>query len=160
MNPPICMDDIVAYHTAIKKLFDKDSTEFFPNNNAAHAAAIIEELFIHATKEVKVFCRNLNPKTWDDKGVLSAVLKAASCGVTIKILTQESIAENTEIYRLLSLLKISVTQNRGTQIHCNFIVADKKMFRFEDDFSKCHAVGCANCPELAEKLSNFFDEVA
>ena len=53
MNPPICMDDIVAYHTAIKKLFDKDSTEFFPNNNAAHAAAIIEELFFTRQRKSK-----------------------------------------------------------------------------------------------------------
>lgn len=160
MNPATCLDNIEAYHAAIKKLFDKDSEEFFPNNNAVHAAAIIEEIFLHAVEEVKVFCRNLNPETWDDKGVLDAVLKAASCGVKIRVLTQGTIDTNSKIYHLLELVKVCINQNVGAEFRCNFIVADKKMFRFEENSNECHAVGCANCPELAEKLSDFFDQVA
>lgn len=160
MNPATCLDNIEAYHAAIKKLFDKDSEEFFPNNNAAHAAAIIEEIFLHAAEEVKVFCKKLSQETWDDEGVLDAVLKAASCGIKISVLTQDAIDKNSKIYRLLELLNVCIKQNVGTEFRCNFIVADRKMFRFEKDSGECHAVGCANCPELAKDLSDFFDRVA
>lgn len=154
-----CMDDIMAYHTAVRKMFDSESSEIFPNNNESHAAAIIEEIFLHAANNIKVFCRNLNPATWDNQGVLDALLNAASRGVLIQVYTQEEISKDSRFAKMLNLLNISEKRNVRADVSCNFVVADHKMFRFEKDANECHAIASANCPELGKALSNFFDDL-
>ena len=163
------LQNIEEYHHAIKSLFDQESTEWFPNNNEEHDAAITEEILLHAKEEVKIFCSSFRNDVWNNLGVKEAFIKAISSGVKIQIITQQKIDEKTELkwmidkmlsLNILSSNDVSVKEEIGGNLPYNFIVADRKMFRFEGNANKRQALACANCPKIAENLDYLFNRLS
>ena len=150
-------DNIKKYHDAVKLLFDNDSTELFPNNNEEHTTAIIEEILLHAQKSVKILCTCLNHDVWDNQKVMDAFVNAFCRGVKIEIVTQQKMDKDSKLSKLIRSLRVSIKEETASYLTCNFIVADKKMFRFEEDASKRHALASANCPQVAIVLDEVFE---
>ena len=159
--------NIEEYHRAVKSLFDQESSEWFPNNNEEHDAAITEEILLHAKKEIKIFCTCLKHDVWNNQGVINAFINAICRGVKFQIITQQNIDEGTELKWIINKAisnkelssEISVYENIGEHLPYNFIVADRKMFRFEGNANKRQAVACANCPDIAIQLEERFDQI-
>ena len=148
------------YHSAIKNLFEKDSKEFYPNMSYHHAKYIIEEIFNHAHREIRIFCKNLDHDMYTDERVLVSVRNAAASGIKIRFIVYGNIDDTSEIYKLLGkkcFIKIPVKMN------CDFVVGDKKMFWYNNTSDQCplgySAVFCANCVSLSTILINFFNKI-
>ena len=153
-------EQISKYHAMVKRLFDQNSEELFPNSSKEHSAAIIEEILLHAKHDVKIFCTHLSADVWDKERIHNAFMKAICRDVKISIITQQEVDKTSELYRLINLLKVSVRENLGSDVKCNFIVADSKMFRFEENAEERRAIASANCKELAKKLDEFFADLS
>ncbi|MBS1372067.1 MAG: hypothetical protein HPZ91_19155 [Lentisphaeria bacterium] len=151
-------NNIWEYHCAIKKLFDKDSEEFFPNSNAEHASAILTEIFRHAKGEVLVFCHDLSESAWESECLRKAIFTAHANHVTIQTAVQvaEPDVKSQKTLAFFRELEIPIFFNRDRDFSFNFIVADRKMFRFEQDYNVCSAIACANNREVGDQLSDLF----
>ena len=154
------MKSIEEYHAAIKLLFDRDSQEMFPNNNEEHTAAIIEEIFRHAKNTIKVFCTSLNHDVWGKPDIQDAFIRAFCHGIKFEFIIQKCMDMSSDLAKLIKVLKVPVKENIAADVGCNFIVADKKMFRFERDSKERHAFACANNSEISAMLETLFDNLA
>ncbi len=152
-----CNVDFEKYHSEIRKLFDENSDVIFPNSCAEHATAILIEIFRHAIKEVKVFSKELNSNAWSNSSLQDEIIAASARNVDIKIAIQNDSVANEKIESFFQCLSIFVEKACAKQVGFNFAVADGKMFRFESDVNKYHAVASANCPKIAQKLTEAFD---
>ena len=153
------LKNIEQYRDAVKRLFDSDSTEMFPNNNEEHTAVIINEIFCHAQQEVKIFCSCLNHDVWDDTKIKESFLEAIKRGVIFKIVTQKEIDKETKLKNTFEEFHVPIKEKVADYLTNNFIVADKKMFRFEENASERHAFACANSPKIAAKLDEAFNMI-
>ena len=149
-------ESIAKYHAMVKRLFDNNSEDLFPNSSKEHSAAIIEEIMLHAKHDIKIFCSRLSADVWDKEPIRNALIKAVCRGVEISVITQQQADRTSELFSLMTSLDITVREESGSDVEFNFIVADKKMFRFERDSTERSAIASANCSELAEPLDDFF----
>ena len=150
-------DDSKKYHKEIRKLFDENSNVIFPNSCVEHAIAILIEIFRHATKEVKIFSKELNPDAWLNSSLQDEIIAASSRNVDIKIAIQSVSIADSNIERFFQTLSITVKTLCAPNVDFNFVVADGRMFRFESDANKYHAVAGANNPQIAKELKEAFN---
>ncbi len=149
-------EQMSKYHAMVKRLFDQNSEDLFPNSSKEHSAAIIEEILLHAKHDVKIFCTHLSSDVWDKERIRNAFLKAICRNVNIAIITQQDIDKTSELYKIIDSLDVDIKENIGSDVKCNFIVSDSKMFRFEENAEERRAIASANCKELAKNLDEFF----
>ncbi len=151
------IDAIIAYHDAVKKLFDNKSTQIFSNNSLEHATAILIEIFKHAEEHVRIFSYNLEEKAWSNGDLRKAIADAYARDVDIKVAIQKETVSDTSISDFFKQLGVDIMVGRAPDVVFNFVEADQKMFRFEEDKNICHAVACANNNEVSMKLHDAFD---
>ncbi len=149
--------NLEEYRAAIKSAFDNESAQVMLNSSKYHAMIIIEAILAHAQNNVKIFCRQLAEDVWGESRILDAIFDAIIRNVKIEICTQEAVAESSRKNSLCNL-GIALRENIRKDILFNFVVADKKMFRYEPDAAKRCAIACANDSTTAEMLDNFFAE--
>lgn len=156
-NNELNKQEFEKYHSAVKQLFDEDSSQEFFNNSREHAIIVIEEILRHAKENINIFCTKLNPDVWANENVVDAFLNAIVHDVKIHICTQENMEEST-IKKFVKLFGIESKENVGKDIKCNFMVADGKMFRYEQDGSARCALVCANNRDRANQINSFFEK--
>lgn len=156
------------YKALVKRLADQKSSETIPNASISHAAVVIENLFSHADKSIRIFTGELNKEVYS----LSAVREAAKDFLakragTLEILIQNllgagDISEHQLIRDCLenSNCKVQyVTDENDKKINCHFIVADGRAWRFEPDKNTFEAIACFNDQDSAKKLESIFNTI-
>lgn len=145
-----------SYADIVRKYFEDDSTEVFPNGCEEHAKVIIEQIFRHAQDYVYVLSTNLAKSTWNDSVICEAVRGALERGVSVRISIQENTIDANSLQELLSEFNIEINLNRDITLGSNFIVSDDKMFRYEENRDRVEAIASANYPELAIILRDYY----
>ena len=145
-----------SYADIVRKYFEDDSTEIFPNGCEQHAKVIIEQIFSHAEDYVYVLSTNLAKSIWNDPSILEAVRRALERSVSVRISIQRNTSDANLLEELLSEFNIEINVNRDPTLGSNFIVSDDKMFRYEENRDRVEAIASANYPELAVILKDYY----
>lgn len=155
------------YAEYVHLLFEQKSGNKVGNDSAENAKVLYREIFSHAQNEIRIFCTNLSAVVFDDDSVYESLRGALNRGVKFKIiikmppdtsrsLTELSDAKNVDNVKIWIKTAGEVTAN-GKEV--NFAVMDGCGYRYEYDASKPCAVGCANDPVFAGKLTSLFDSI-
>lgn len=155
------------YRALVEQMFDENSPALVSNSCTEHAIILIETLLSRATKDVRILCRDLDPVAYDEPSVIQSIVDAAAKGVAIRILVQnEPMAK-----RLLQVIQSDFGSKKAPEIRVcndvakvcsdgvNFVVADSKSFRIEEDLDRKVATASANHPTLAGRLVRLFDRI-
>lgn len=163
------------YRAHVHALFERDSDLVVSNSEPAHAAILIEALLKYSKQRVSIFCRNLNPEIYDQKKLIQELVEAViSRGVSVHVIVQENPKEGNflQTLKLLSVFcrsreksvkdsgklphEVSIRQcspgSQAAMAESNFVVADRKSYRFEKDREKINAFACVNDPASANMM--------
>lgn len=161
--------ELEKYRRYIEQMFDEGSDALISNSCAAHAGIVIETLLTRAKTEVNLLCRDLDNLIYDELSMIGCFIDTISRGVSIRILIQNNPKADLLIQHLSKRipdenkkfvqLRVCGSAARHKSEGFNFIVSDKRAFRFEDDLDNHVAKASANSPELAIKLTRFFDQL-
>lgn len=158
------------YEQLICKLADSNDDLIFANDGPVHAAVVFSNIFRKAESSIYMFAGNLNGDVSNDAAYLKALENylANKLG-SFSLILEELPSSESKAFRIIKkyknlsgsnidLFKINMKdfeKLKGKLLH--FIVADNKMFRFEQDASTYKALCSFNSEELAQSLvSNFF----
>ena len=166
------------YKARLARLDLLDSSEVINNTSIEHASLMIARMIARARTSVKIFTGSLNPAVYADEAVLrafgtfllgregNAQILVHSDG--IKVTDDAIIGELSPLgklaetfgYDLYARIKVRrLSSQLQNSVSANFIVVDRKSFRFQRDIAKHDAVGSFNQPEIAEKLEPIFDDM-
>lgn len=125
------------------------------NDSVNHARTLITELLRFAKREVWIYCSNLGKDVWEQTDVYEALGQAIANGVKINVLVQKQPDEGNKALARLDAANI-IVRITSSDFKPNFIVADGKAFRFEEDPSVRKGVACANDQQMADALISKF----
>lgn len=154
-------EELRAYRRSLFELARLKQNHFFPNDSEPHAAIVYEVLLRTATENVRIFCSCLKASVFGSPTVVSALEDALKRNVSVCVVSELSPDDSP----FLSVLKsanaglVSVWTFGRNVKDFNFAVADNRAFRFEDDSQVPRASGNMNLPDVAGKLSDYFDKV-
>jgi hypothetical protein len=161
-------EELQSYRQTIERLAELDSSEFFGNSKAAHAAVIFATFFKRSKEEVAIFCKDLSRKVYDNKIVIDELEKALARKIKVDIITQsepnkgmifQKIAEWKMKGLPITLRTVSVNSPIA-EFPENFAVMDQKAFRFESDRKTPTAFACMNNPAMCEPLLRLFGKIS
>lgn len=153
-------ESLVRYREGAEKLLLAESTQPIPNGIPEHAAILFELFFRYAKRTVRIFCRNLDARVFDNKELVEAA-RAAIDGrsINVQVMVQEK-PDDSAFYRFLKQRGIEVifAPPEFNQTKQNFTIMDDKAIRIEsdkDDFPKAKAYMFN--PALATAWARFYD---
>ncbi len=156
------------YKANVDSLARLNSNEIFENGMPLHAAIIFDAFFRHATKSVKIFCRNLSAEVFKEKWLLdSAKCALHKRGISISVLVkdqpQESefrtwLQDNDSHPALVYRRRVGETNARA-QVPFNFAVMDGKAYRFEPNEIDVVASACMNDPKISSDLERYYAQL-
>lgn len=152
------------YRSSFERLWEENSNAVIANGKPEHAAAILSVFFSKAVKRVRLLCKNLNPKVYDEPEVLNALRTAVEKNnVTVEILVEDEAAKSqflelVQKYQNERKTQVKLQQNakRVTKSTVNFAYADDHAFRFEPDNGEMQAIASAWNKEIVEAMDGVF----
>lgn len=129
------------------------------NDSPTHATVLIAELLQCAQNDVWIFCRELGEDVWCTESVLAALDVAILNKVSFHVLVQKAPSETNRALVKLTNAKIEVKMSRCNS-KANFVVADGRAYRFEEDSSVRKGFACANDATNATKLVEAFNNLS
>lgn len=162
------MTECDMYRDSVHRLIRARSSAVIGNGQHAHAAILFEAFFKHATKTVKIFCRNLDPQVFDSPEVIEAAVDMLKQGRALDIIIQEKPLRDSKFLKRIRSLKVEeirleVHENASADSEIvrsraeNFAVMDDSAYRFEPDRKEPKAVACMNDPALSNQLIDAFN---
>lgn len=158
------------YRYHVEQMFDEQSDAVIENTCTNHARVLIETLVSRSKEQLLLFCENLKKEFYEDPKIMGEMVTAMRRGVEIRILTQHHPEAVSLVERLQAAsgkvengtfsIMVCDADSSGAKADMNFVVMDRKAFRFEEDRVNHSAVASANRKELALKLSKVFDSFA
>lgn len=159
-------EELKNYRDGVEKLFELDSEKIISNSMPEHAAILFEAFFKHAKKQVLIVCRHLHADVFGKDFVIDAAKRALARGVSLWIVTQEEDFQAKDFVAAIRTVKSNgnvrlehAPTEKGRSLPFNFAVMDDKAFRFESDREICKAEASMNCPEIAKRLIQIFQEL-
>ncbi len=144
-----------------------ECVEVILNNDIRHATILIEQMFKHATRTVKLLSVSLNAALYNQTNVLNAMrVFLAKENTRLEIVTEKEICSenNKELLNILNECKDKVGRNvaqpwLSNQYKYNFLVSDNSTYRFEGDKNKHEATAEFHNKKRASKLNKVFDKI-
>lgn len=167
-------NNIADYKNYILNLAKNNKNVVFFNSSEEHGALVMGTMFRYATQEVNIYCGSLSGHISSKPEYTSGLKCFLQNGGKLRILMQgdkykqDSPPELFKILKFYSILKpdnieikvhpYKVTQNSGNhEVH--FMVADKKMYRVEDNIDSFTAACNFNDPEKASQFDVVFNQI-
>jgi hypothetical protein len=159
------------YRKIASKYAENSTNQRIPNGKKDHAAILIELLFDHAKRDVRIFSGDLCTEVFGCHEVQNATERFLNNpGASLKILIQkehdESWLENHSYGKFLKEKasdfsgSVSVRQavgNYSDNIN-HFATKDDSSFRYETDHNESRAIANFNEPETTTGLNKVFDQ--
>lgn len=132
--------NLTKYQAKLDELIAEDSPAIFANYSRAHAHCIIRAFLTDAQKSVDILAGDFGNDFYRDPSIRSAVLKAASNGAHIRIISLCTSEESKEYVRNLAeesnrrggeFLYVFARVRPGTQVK-HYMIVDRKRYRLED----------------------------
>ncbi len=159
--------ELDVYRDCVEQLMSARSPKPISNGMPAHAAVLFETFFKNAKSSVKIFCRKLDNRVFDDPRVFGAAADAIKRDISFDVVVQEK-SEPSGFYNLLATLhndprfKVDFRDSAGEaspilgEVTQNFAVMDCESYRFEPSNSDVTATACMYDPAIASQLSRIF----
>jgi len=142
MPDPEPKKSLEIYREGVIMAFESSVSHVIDNGWSEHVAILFEQLFMRATDDVKVFCRNLSRKVFSEPKVLQAARMAIKNGVKIDVIVRET-AESEEFLELLQgagNVSIRMASERNKQERRSFAVVDDFAIRVDGIIGEPKAV--------------------
>jgi hypothetical protein len=157
-------EELKDYRDGVEKLFELNSEKIISNGMPEHAAILFEAFFKHAKHQIVILCRHLHGDVFGKGFVIAAAKQALARDVSLRIITQEKDLQAREFVEAIkssgrAKLEYASTE-KGRTLPYNFAVMDGKAFRFESDRDKVQAQASMNCPDIAKRLTQVFEELS
>lgn len=159
--------EIDTYRECVEHLMNARSQKPISNGLPQHAAVLFESFFKNAKNSVKIFCRNLDRRVFDNPDVIGAAVDALKRDVSIEIIVQEKSQAADFVAELSDWkeknIKLNFFDDAGTKsrvvqnMNENFAVMDGDAYRFEPSKHEVKATACMNDLQAAEKLTKIFN---
>ena len=185
-NTPIFNENIQTYTYLLDILREKDSSQLIRNDSFSHATVLVENLVNHAKEEILIYSSVFCEAFYLNDPIKEAFESSHKRGVTVKVLVHYNLSgkEDTigqkktikmyldEIYKdsniAIKYLDGSKSINLANMKLNNFLVTDKKSFRYEkstpskqacisNTTMSTEAVGSLNDNETATLLTDAFN---
>lgn len=157
------------YKKYITNLAKERSNTLFINSGPEHAAIVIASMFKTAKEEVSMFCGDLNGDVSTQFNYILALRSFLQKGGTWKVLLEEYDENDMpNIFHFIpefigtDQVQVKHTHTRvkdGNQNFVHFLVADKRMYRIENDTKKYLAKGNFNDPDTSLRLNTLYDDI-
>ncbi len=171
----LIIDDLEKYREYLENLSKTDSPDIFFNSGSNHAEILMSTLFQKTNNDIKMFCRGLMPELTSRNVYFDAFSNYIERGGHLSLLVETKDYMNERMFRfLLDKLRNGNDRIQIKQIiekdkcelfkdlkseHCNFAVFDEKIVRFEYNPDNYLAFGSFNYPDMANFLTNKFNDV-
>ncbi|MEO9683111.1 MAG: hypothetical protein ABJF86_08525 [Tateyamaria sp.] len=138
------------------------------NGSAEHAAVINERMFTHATRDVRILTRNLDPRVYGTSDLVeSAELFLGMPDRKLMIAVENAPAFAKSGHPLVTALGDfenfeirEIPKSHHVLVDVNFTVVDGVSYRFERDKSQAVAVACfGDKTDFTTKLTEFFRRI-
>jgi hypothetical protein len=156
------------YRQVIERLAAGRISQRIPNGVPAHASILLEAMFKHAQRDVRIYSGKLSADTYDQNELVMAAKRfLGRRGTRLRILLQEQ--ESTVVERkFIQALKSvdgacgefelrTATGVYATDRAKHFAVMDECGYRFETNHEETKAVANFNEPPMAQELISAFD---
>lgn len=166
-------EELSEYKEFIHMLSETSDSRIFLNKGPEHAKIVLEQIFRQSKDILRIFAGNLCKIVGNDPSYIDALSDFVKNGGKVRILLNkydEKLASESNLYMRLAYLKsegndIVVKSTTAKpyrasdpdQKETHFTIGDTKAYRIETDTDKREAECSMNRPEVAEKMSEFFD---
>lgn len=164
--------DLDYYLKFVKNLSDLESKELFHNSGPDCASIVMGEIFLKATKTLRIYSQNMNGEVTNKPyyiNNLMTFLKREDSKIKLIVEDEESALSNSESFKILlgesNIDKVDIVYNKGNKPKTgrgelfHFMTGDEKMFRLELD-TQNHKAQCSfNDMEFTKALNIGFDKI-
>jgi hypothetical protein len=161
-------EEFGSYKARVKEARLRGADDVIYNTSVAHAAILVEELFNSASERVGILCRNLNGEAYALPEVIAAAQKFLDHPkATLTLLIETEIDQHHAFlrevahdprYRNQVTLRSPVDLPAGAGF--NFMVADRRGYRYEEDANVPNAIACFNAPDVAGPMDDLIEKIA
>lgn len=180
-------EHIPTYRQLLDILRKKDSTQLIRNDSVAHASVLVSNIVSHAKEEILIYSSSFCKGFYLSDEIKDAFAKSREKSVPVKLIIHFSLSEDEDIVGQAEAIEAYLGDTYGKDffkmkflddnasisfdgmVLNNFIVTDKKSFRYEKTEplkEACvssasiatHAVGSLNDPDTAGILANAFHD--
>ena len=179
-------EDIPTYTYLLDILREKDSSQLIRNDSFSHATVLVENLVNHAEKEILIYSSSFCEAFYLNDSIRKAFVDSKTRGVSVKVLVHYDLTKKEDIIgqkKTIDVYLKDIYENENISIRYlksreslsldgeklnNFLVTDKKSFRYEKSTPSkqtcisstpvaTKAVGSLNDKETATLLTDAFN---
>lgn len=171
----MAIDSIEEYELALQKYLNEDSNYVFKNSGIAHASAFTSTILSAATN-LKMICRGLGPELANSPKYIEkfqTFLNKENSTLKIALETDDhlknepllsiikKVKESPKRFEIYKIKKEIIEEviRITKEVFPHIMLADNKIFRFENIPSEYKAYGSFNDPKEYDKLNGFFEYV-
>ena len=158
---------LFVYRARIEALAEERVGEPMYNDSIEHAVIILQNIFLHARRSVKILTGKLNRDAYARRGIVEDVKRFIEADHhTLQILFEdESLVDKKEIDRHPFLREIAgcdrvqlrhVPQGLQQMYNFHFVLMDEDSYRFEPDKGEFGAVATFGDKDGGENLARLF----
>lgn len=152
------MNAIDIYRAFFRAILRQDDATRVSNDSIDHALVLIEELISFSKSTVDIYCHKLSLDVWGVPAIKKVVRTAHERGVAFRVVVQEKIDADIQA-GAFSFMCNQVKQYSNPCMRANFLIADRRSFRFEGDYTQRRGFAYVRNENLSGKLVNAFDAI-
>lgn len=163
-------EDLNQYEIWLRNLAKSDSSTIVFNDGKEYAAILFRTIFDAATKDVCIYCENMNGEVSETFDYYNALKDCKGRNVKVRVLLNTSdksvldhpifnIVDKQTDVKFVTDDMHEAMKKKLNNLDVHFTVADGKIYRLEYDTNHFKAIASFNDEMMSKELGTVFDEI-